>query len=170
MLSSKSVFFVLHKISLYLPRFWHIRVWYIITKQLLIIGLGVVRLYVCLFSTCGLIIPIQHWALDKHLTIRYLLGHQQVGLACCNALFIAGEIGSTHLVFKYHLVLSSNANYKLGNQLFFKRSQYIRIENPLHKQSEKACFKTRRASTRDFKVHKLKSGGPLGRWKNSQLF
>ena len=35
-----------------------------------------------------------------------------------------------------------------------KRSQYIRIENPLHKQSEKACmcFKTRRASTCNYTV------------------
>jgi hypothetical protein len=35
-----------------------------------------------------------------------------------------------------------------------KRSQYIRIENPLHKQSEKACmcFKTRRVRTRDFTI------------------
>ena len=41
------------------------------------------------------------------------------------------------------------------NQLFVKRSQYIRVENPLHKQSEKAymCFKTRRASIRDYTVY-----------------
>ena len=40
------------------------------------------------------------------------------------------------------------------NQLFEKRSQYIRTENPLHKQSEKAymCFNTRWASTRDYTV------------------
>ena len=39
-------------------------------------------------------------------------------------------------------VASTNARYQLKNQLFVKRSQYIRTENPLHKQSEKAymCF------------------------------
>ena len=43
--------------------------------------------------------------------------------------------------------MSINARYKAKNQLFVKRSQYISIKNPLHKQSEKAsmCFKTRRA-------------------------
>ena len=52
----------------------------------------------------------------------------------------------------YHIVESSNAHYLLGNQLFVKRSQYIRIENPLHKQSEKAymCYYTRRVRTCDF--------------------
>ena len=42
---------------------------------------------------------------------------------------------------------------KLGNQLFVNRSQYIRIENPLHKHSENAymCFDVR---TRDFTVNK----------------
>ena len=39
----------------------------------------------------------------------------------------------------YRIVASSNTRYNLGNPLFVKRSQYIRIENPLHKQSEKAC-------------------------------
>ena len=41
---------------------------------------------------------------------------------------------------------------QLENQLFVKRSQYIRVKNPLHKQSEKTymCFKTRRASTHDY--------------------
>ena len=44
--------------------------------------------------------------------------------------------------------------YKLKNQLFVKTSHSIRIENPLHKRSEKACmcFNTRRASTRDYMV------------------
>ena len=41
---------------------------------------------------------------------------------------------------KYLIVASSNACYYLGYQLFVERSQYIRIENPLHKQSEKACM------------------------------
>ena len=42
----------------------------------------------------------------------------------------------------YCIVVSSNARYQLENQLFIKRSQYIRVKNPLHKQSEKAymCF------------------------------
>ena len=42
----------------------------------------------------------------------------------------------------------------LKNQLFVERSQYIRVENPLHKQFEKACmcFKTRRVRTRNFMV------------------
>ena len=35
---------------------------------------------------------------------------------------------------KYRIVPSSKAHYRLGNQLFVKRSQYIRIENPLHKK------------------------------------
>ena len=39
---------------------------------------------------------------------------------------------------------------------FLSKGQYIRVKNPLHKQSEKAymCFKTRRASTRDYMVLK----------------
>ena len=44
------------------------------------------------------------------------------------------------IVHKYSTVTSSNTYFKLGNQLFVKRSQYIRIKNPLHKQSEKACM------------------------------
>ena len=50
-------------------------------------------------------------------------------------------------------VVSTNAHYYLTRKyFFFKRSQYIMVENPLHKQSEKACmcFKTRWASTRDY--------------------
>ena len=42
--------------------------------------------------------------------------------------------------FNYRKVTSINARHQLGNQLFVKKSQYIRIENPLHKQSEKACM------------------------------
>ena len=54
----------------------------------------------------------------------------------------------------YCIVTSSKVRYKLENQLFLKRSQYIRVKNPLHKQSKKAymCFKTRRASTRNYTV------------------
>ena len=68
----------------------------------------------------------------------------------------------------YRKVLSTEARYWFRNQLFVKRSQYIRIENSLHKQSEKACmcFNTRRAGTGDctvfvgshaFKLKMLKS-------------
>ena len=57
-------------------------------------------------------------------------------------------------ISRYRIVASSTACYQLKNQLFVKRSQYIWIENPLHKRSEKACmcFNTRRASTRDYMV------------------
>ena len=42
----------------------------------------------------------------------------------------------------------------LKNQLFVKRSQYIRTENTLHKQSENACMclLTKCVRTRDFTV------------------
>ena len=40
----------------------------------------------------------------------------------------------------YRIVANSNLHYYLGNQLLGQRSQYIRSENPLHKQSEKAFF------------------------------
>ena len=42
--------------------------------------------------------------------------------------------------FIYRIFASSNVHYKLGNPFFVKRSQYIRIKNCLHKQSEKACM------------------------------
>ena len=52
--------------------------------------------------------------------------------------------GSGNLFTIYPIVVSSNTHYKLENRhcLFVKRSQYVGIENPLHKQSEKAymCF------------------------------
>ena len=38
----------------------------------------------------------------------------------------------------YCIVASTNTCYYSENQLFVKRSQYIRTKNPLHKQSEKA--------------------------------
>ena len=43
---------------------------------------------------------------------------------------------------QYRIVASTNTCYYSENQLFVKRLQYIRTENPLHKQSEKArmCF------------------------------
>ena len=57
-------------------------------------------------------------------------------------------------IFLYAIVASSNTHYYLENQLFLKRSQYIRIKNPIQKQSEKACmcFYTRCVRTRDFTV------------------
>ena len=46
----------------------------------------------------------------------------------------------------YRIVASTNTCYYSENQLFIQRSQYIRTENPLHIQSEKAymCFHVRR--------------------------
>ena len=41
-------------------------------------------------------------------------------------------------MFNYRIVASTNTCYYSENQLFVQRSQYIRTENPLHKQSEKA--------------------------------
>ena len=38
----------------------------------------------------------------------------------------------------YRIVASTNTCYYSENQLFVKRSQYIRTKNPLHKQSEMA--------------------------------
>ena len=40
----------------------------------------------------------------------------------------------------YRIVVGSKADYLLENKFFAKRSQYIRIKNPLHNQSEKACM------------------------------
>ena len=45
------------------------------------------------------------------------------------------------LTTKCRIVLSCNAYYQLGNQLFVKRLQYIRIQNPLPKQSEKPSMR-----------------------------
>ena len=47
-----------------------------------------------------------------------------------------GKIGWVQT--NYRIVASTNTCYYSENQLFVKRSQYIRTENPLHKQSEKA--------------------------------
>ena len=73
----------------------------------------------------------------------------------------------------YCIVASSNARYWLGDQLFVKRSQYIRIKNPLHKQSEKSCmcFKTRWASTHDYTVsrHCSFSHSTLKQWNLQHL-
>jgi hypothetical protein len=44
----------------------------------------------------------------------------------------------------YRRVANTNARYGLENQLFFKRSKYIRIEYPLHKQSEKPACASKR--------------------------
>ena len=42
------------------------------------------------------------------------------------------------LVNVYRIVASTNTCYYSENQLFVKRSQYIRTKNPLHKQYVKA--------------------------------
>ena len=49
-------------------------------------------------------------------------------------------------ILKKYKVVSTNARYYLENQLFVKRTQYIRVENLLHKQSgiSYMCFNTRR--------------------------
>ena len=48
------------------------------------------------------------------------------------------ETKRENMVIMYVLIVAnSNARYYLGNQFFDKRSQYIRITNPLRKQSEK---------------------------------
>ena len=51
-------------------------------------------------------------------------------------------------------MLTRITNYKIN--FFFKRSENIRIKNPIYKQSENACmcFKTRLVRTRDFTVLK----------------
>ena len=60
---------------------------------------------------------------------------------------------STHS-HNYCWVASSNMCYYFKNKLFDKRSKYISIKNPLHKQSINACmcFQTRRVRTHDFTV------------------
>ena len=46
--------------------------------------------------------------------------------------------------FEYCIVTSSNMHYLLGNQLFVKRSQYIRIKNPLLRNLKKPAFASKR--------------------------
>ena len=59
---------------------------------------------------------------------------------------------------KYCRVASFHVHYLLENKFFVKRSQYIRIKNPLHKRSEIACmcFKTRCVRTHNFMAIKIK--------------
>ena len=40
----------------------------------------------------------------------------------------------------YRIVASTNTCYYSENQLFVKRTQYIRIKNPFHNQSDKAAW------------------------------
>ena len=47
-------------------------------------------------------------------------------------------LATSVVIGTYLIVASSNKCYQLKNQLFVKRSHYIRTENPLHKQSEKS--------------------------------
>ena len=63
---------------------------------------------------------------------------------------VSDNVGKFH---KYHIVASFNMGYKFKNKVFATRSQYISINNPLHRQSEKACmcFKMRCVRTNDFK-------------------
>ena len=72
-------------------------------------------------------------------------------LACINIIYY-GVVTTKPLddkEFKYHRVTSSNALY----YLIVKRSQYIRIENHLHKQSKKAMYiETRRFRSSDFTI------------------
>ena len=42
--------------------------------------------------------------------------------------------GTKYLTLTNHIKQSTNASYWLENQLFFKRSQYIGVKNPLHKR------------------------------------
>ena len=56
--------------------------------------------------------------------------------------------------------LGHNILQNATNELFCQKvTVYIRIKNPLHKQSEKACmcFKTRQTSTRDYMVNQCKN-------------
>ena len=64
---------------------------------------------------------------------------------------VSDNVGKFH---KYHIVASFNMGYKFKNKVFATRSQYISIENSLHRQSEKACmcFKKRRVRPLDFTV------------------
>jgi hypothetical protein len=52
-------------------------------------------------------------------------------IICCTYMSIGQN-------YKYQTVASSNPHYSLGNQLFVKRSRYIRIQNPIHNHSEGA--------------------------------
>ena len=67
---------------------------------------------------------------------------------------------------RYRIVASTNTCYYSEKQLFVQRSQYIRTENPLHKQSEKAymCFKTRHVKTLDSTVCDFPWMAGVGVW------
>ena len=74
---------------------------------------------------------------DSKLFIKYLGCSQVFSLNPNNW---CQKMSTPAATIMYHIVLSSKARYLLGNQLFLRRSQYIRIKNPLHEQSEKVCI------------------------------
>ena len=72
---------------------------------------------------------------SKHLV------YVQCAYGCCILFCVESAIHTPNI---YHIFVSRNTCYYLENQLFVQRSQYIRTENPLHKQSEKAKTVTNR--------------------------
>ena len=76
------------------------------------------HLYVCHFF---IFYSMKNWEFSLHFQISIRTVRSQ-------------KPGLYHL---YRIVASTNTCYYSENQLFVQRSQYIRTENPLHKQSEK---------------------------------
>ena len=60
------------------------------------------------------------------------------GIEAWRPIFIIPEFFYAFSKRTYRIVASTNTCYYSENQLYVQRSQYIRTENPLHKQSEKA--------------------------------
>ena len=56
----------------------------------------------------------------------------------CQKIFAQEGTFKSSEQYIYRIVASTNTCYYSENQFFVQRSQYIRTENPLHKQSEKA--------------------------------
>ena len=71
----------------------------------------------------------------KEFLVLALFGHCAFRHLCSFYMFFYILISIKNI---YRIVASTNTCYYSENQLFVKRSQYIRTENPLHKQSEKA--------------------------------
>ena len=69
--------------------------------------------------------------------------HQNDGISMRNSLKPSPPPFSIYInktmKMTYRRVASSNERYLFKNKGFTKRSQYIRIKNPLHRQSEKTC-------------------------------
>ena len=55
-----------------------------------------------------------------------------------NSILLHKQVQHFGLECTYRIVASTNTWYYSENPLFVQRAQYIRTENPLHKQSEKA--------------------------------